>query len=1070
MGGKSTSTSAPKLNHIAVQSSTLGLPVTIGWGRCRIKCNLIWYGAFTAIPHTTKTSSGKGLGGSSKNTTFTYTASIMMGLCEGVIQGVRTVYRDKSVFSGGSALADAGLSLATGGPDQSVWGYLTSRFPSQALNYSSLAYVYAQDYALNDTATLPNHSFEVDFGIQLSGLADADPKEIVTDVLTNAAYGLPGWTSALIGNLSDWSLYCRANNLLLSPALEAQVTGADFLTEIMTATNSEVVWSEGVLKVGTYGDAAATGNGVSWSPNLTPAYDLGEDDFIPMDGKPVQLSILDQSDAYNIVQVEYLDRANQYNTAIATAQDLANIVQYGKRRADPTTLHSICDAQIAQVATQLLLQRKLYRRETYKFRLPWNFVLLEPMIDYLTLTTTTDELKLNRKLVQIVEIEEDEDGLLQFTAEGVNVGNASAALYNPHSASSVTVNADVAPGSVSTPVIVNAPVALTGTDPQIWLAVSSSNANWGGCEVWISADNVNYERVGAIHGGARFGTLTATLPLVADPDTTSTLAVDLSTSLGQLGSATATGNDAGATLSLVGSEVISYRDATLTGANRYNLTMLHRGLYGTAPASHSSGASFVRLDDAVFKFSFATLNAGSTIYIKLPSFNIYGRALQDLSTLSAYTVALGSQSGRVTSTASVYLYQRAASTPAVPSSTLTYTFATATLTGTLGSWSRTIPAANGNPLYVTLATANSSGASDTIATGEWAAPVILNEDGASGLNGISVFLYKRAPSSPAAPTTTTTYTFSTKTLSGMDNGWSQTIPAGTDPIWVITASALSITDTDTIPNTEWATPHILAQNGADGTDGSDGADGTSPVLVTPVPAAAVIQLNADGSVKSGELPFVIAFSAIQGTSSVSVTAVSVSGTPTGCSGSGGTTSGSITALSAETGSITFNVTAGGSTVPVTVAFSTARAGGSGAASQTITVDGAVTALTWTSYAQHGTTLAINASSTGKLNVNLTGGQKPASGGSLQFVSKIQYSTDSGSTWTDVSGSEHTSTLSEFFAEPPTQTNANVNGSGPYSLTGLGADQPTLVRIMDHKTTGSDSSTRGVLTLYAEQVA
>jgi hypothetical protein len=100
MGGKSTSTSATKLNQVSVQSSTLGVPITAGWGRGRINCNLLWYGAFTAIAHTTKQSGGKG--GSSSSTDYTYTASMIFGLCEGGAAGIKdvlTVYRDKSTMT-----------------------------------------------------------------------------------------------------------------------------------------------------------------------------------------------------------------------------------------------------------------------------------------------------------------------------------------------------------------------------------------------------------------------------------------------------------------------------------------------------------------------------------------------------------------------------------------------------------------------------------------------------------------------------------------------------------------------------------------------------------------------------------------------------------------------------------------------------------------------------------------------------------------------------------------------------------------------------------------------------------
>jgi hypothetical protein len=641
MGGKTTSTTSPKLNGLQVQSSSLGLPITLGWGRGRAKCNLLWYNAFTAIPHTTKTSAGKGLGGGSKNTTYTYTASLVMGICEGGasgIQGIRTIYKDTAVLT---SLSAAGLSLAIGTPTQAVWSYLTSKYPAQAIPYSGIAYVYAQDYDLADSATLSNHSFEIDFRIQMAGLADADPKDIITDFLTNPAYGVPMWGAGLIGDLSDYSLYCRANNLLLSPVLESQSSAASIMEEWLTATNSAAFWSEGVLKIRPYGDAAATGNSVTWTPNLTPVYDLTEDDLVVDDsGNAVSIEIVDQSDAYNIVQFEFLDRSQQYNVGIATAQDLDNIVTYGRRKQDPTTVHCICDASIARKAVQLYGQRVLYTREKYTFKLPWNFALLEPT-DLVTLTTTTDSLLLNRVLVRITEIGEDADGLLSVTAEGVPVGVASAALYASHSTNpDRQPNAADAPGSVSTPALINAPTSLTNGDPEIWCAVASASATWGGCEVWVSVDNITYSRVGFVNGPARYGVLTATLANHADPDTTNTLSVSLAASRGDLGSATAAEANAGGSLCMVGSELVTYQTATLTGTNTYNLTTLRRGFVGTLPASHAVGDRFIRLDEAVFKFSYASLNVGSTIYVKFPSFNIFGLELEDMSTLSPYTVSL----------------------------------------------------------------------------------------------------------------------------------------------------------------------------------------------------------------------------------------------------------------------------------------------------------------------------------------------------------------------------------------------------------------------------------------------
>lgn len=1056
MGFGTASISSPRINQISIQSSSLGLPITLGWGTGRVRCNLIWYNDFSAISQTKK-SGGKG--GGVKQTSYTYTASIILGLSAGTVLGVPTIYRDKDVFRDNlyvynwdgedygygsqSALQQAGLNLATGSTTQMPWGYLTSTYPDQALAYRDIAYLYADNYPLNDNAALPNHSFEVSFATYVAGTQDANPKDIVTDLLTNANHGLPGWTSGLIGDLSNWSNYCLANNLLLSPVVDSARAARDLINEWCEITNSAAFWSENLLKVGTFGDGTATANGVTYTPDLTPIYGLTETDFIPLeDTIPVSLEIRNQADACNIVQVEFQDRANQYNVAIAPSQDLANINEYGRRKQDPVSWHSICDASIARQASQLLLQRTLYRREIYRFKLPWNFVLLDPM-DYVTLTTTTDQLNLTNRLVQITAIEEGEDDCLLFTAEGVDAGSGSSPLYNAYSGSAIAVQTQMIPVPVSAPVLVNAPSSLTGLDPEVWLAVAGANANWGGCQVWISADGVTYENVGIITSPAKIGVSTAILPDSASPDNVNTLSVNMSLSGQDLISSSSTNANSGATLFVLNSEIMTYQTATLTSANNYNLTTLQRGLYGTTHSSHASGSKFARLDDAIFKISYTNLNFGDTMYVKLPSFNSFGLATEDLSTVTAYSIGLlnsttavdwrvvadektvtgfltneshtvasaadgtgysltgsggsftvyygtsvvssssafsvvgsatkngltisidsagvytlsggswtsdsetftlqavyngvtiqkdysiskskaggtgagasvltmvttaqtftydgtgaasptsqtvtftanlqnltgtatftatgynagGGSLGAITlggsgnvrtmtnaqfgaaayavvtatlsgfsdtttvvrlqngsagsnglNSATIYLYQRATSAPAVPSGNLTYTFATGVIAGaTLGSWIQSVPAGT-NPIYVTLATAASTATTDIISTTEWDAPTVLAQNGTNGLNNALVYLYQRAVTAPAAPSGTFTYTFATGVLSdGTPGSWTQTIPTTNgNPLWVIVATASSNTATDTIAGTEFTTATRLAQDGVAG--------------------------------------------------------------------------------------------------------------------------------------------------------------------------------------------------------------------------------------------------------------
>lgn len=196
-------------------------------------------------------------------------------------------------------------------------------------------------------------------------------------------------------------------------------------------------------------------------------------------------------------------------------------------------------------------------------------------------------------------------------------------------------------------------------------------------------------------------------------------------------------------------------------------------------------------------------------------------------------------------TASIFLYKRASTDTGLtkPTVNLTYTFATGEISGNLAGWLRTIPASDGNPCFSIQATAVSSEATDTIPPSEWSSIVKLVEDGAPGQNGTDgkdgtdgtngvntavVYLYKRdATAATINWTTTLTYNFTTKKLTTIPEGWSSTIPSGTDPLYVTAATAASSENTDTISPEEWATPVILAQNGQDGTDGTDGVSITA---------------------------------------------------------------------------------------------------------------------------------------------------------------------------------------------------------------------------------------------------
>ena len=637
MGGKTStiSNSEQRILSLQVQQSSQGLTLPVVYGRARVAGNLIWYGDFTTIEtKTTTRQGGKGGGGvQQEDTSYTYEAAVMMALCEGEIKGIGRIWRDKEKFE---SLSQLRLNLAKGGDEQPTWTHLQQpKHQAQAINYSGTAYIYSPNYELTKSAQIYSHNFEVigKMGYS-SSIPDANPSEIIRDMLTNQNYGC-GFPAENLGDTSVYGVYCRAAGIFLSPVYSEQTEAQQNISELLEQTNSAAVFSQGRLKIVPYGDVKLSGNGAAYVPNLTPVYDLTDDDFIVSGAEdPLKVERKTNADAYNQIQVEYLDRANDYNIAVAEVKDQANIEQYGLRPKDAVKMHGICDAKVANHVAQLLLQRALYVRNEYEFKLGWKYCLLEPM----DLVTLTDEgLGLDKTPVRIIEIEEDEEGVLTVKAEDFPMGAATATAYPTQPSLGYSADYNKSPGNAHAPVVFEAPLQLTGGEPQIWLATAGGDM-WGGAEVWISTDGDSYTRIGATNKKARFGSLSAPLASGAVFDRANTLNVEISA--GQMTGGTEQDSRDLLTLCYVDGEFLAYETAELKGVGRYTLGNLTRGAYGSTIDRHNAGSQFVRIDEAMFKYAVPANWVGRTVWVKLVSFNVFGSGVQELAEVPAYSYTI----------------------------------------------------------------------------------------------------------------------------------------------------------------------------------------------------------------------------------------------------------------------------------------------------------------------------------------------------------------------------------------------------------------------------------------------
>ena len=730
---KTIGTSDTRLTALSMQSSCYGACIPWTWGLCQVPANLVWYGGFQAISHTS-TQGGKG-GVRMQNTTYTYAADVIMDLGYGPITSVTRVWVGKSVYSGGvtgsqlntvgivdtlpssgnmtfnvpaygngssnyatmgsitfnylandgtavdgtmrqgtdytvsgagnitivnpvfhganivvyyqytgsppatTALGELGLSFIPGQLGQSAWSGLNNYPANQQIGYSGQAQVAATQYPLGTDGTVPNQLFEVcsAWAYHLdSSTPDIDPNHFLTDLLTNTRAGV-NWPPQMLDSNTSWSEYCVANDLLISPSLQQQQVAADIVEATAQLTNSEVVWSGGRLKMIPYGDQTASNHGVTYTPNNTPVYALTDDLWVAGDGKgsqggnkPLGFEIVPANNRFNVVNVEYLDRTQQYSVTTAQAKDLNDIDLNGINTMPTISAHAICYGNIARNVAQLIMQRSLNVLTTWAFTLPGHYVLVEPM-DLVTITDTA--LGLNAWPVRVKTITENQDGSLDITAEDYPDGTCSAPCYGHQALGGYLYDFNAPPGNIDVPVIWGVPQALLpgGVALEIYTAARGVSANWGGCDVWLSMDGNNYAWVDRMYGGSKYGHLTANVA--------SSVSFNNVTS-GQFLSATANAAAAMATLCYIqgnSPEYISYQTANLTGNGAYTITGLTRGAYNTTANTHAIGDSITRVDGNIGSTGPLDISCiGQNVHFKFTSFNIYGGAGQSLADVVDY--------------------------------------------------------------------------------------------------------------------------------------------------------------------------------------------------------------------------------------------------------------------------------------------------------------------------------------------------------------------------------------------------------------------------------------------------
>lgn len=371
---------------------------------------------------------------------------------------------------------------------------VTSGDPTRALAYKRTSLAVIDGTVTLPGATVPGLAFVVRGKLDSTGnssTGDADPDQVIADMLTNTTYGL-GWPSSRL-TTDEWGIDSALGNrqnasynkwlasgpidFSFSRAITESRPTKDYLEEFLDATHSTA--SAGFKTDGTStvfivprGDTSTSGGFV---PVTTVRYALTEADLIPNDeGGLVEMTDdegeggadLDNTLIVSFTERDPTDSTSHYIPGTVEVEDPVAQARDGLKRGPTVDLPCITRRAHATGVGKMLLKHSLYReRGVFRFRVGWRFARLDPL-DYVTVpvgaTTAT---------VQIAKIEEDEEFALTITGR-------PALLPLGQSVEHVTQSSDGAnaPDNVPVPKVIDAHLRIsnTGTVTVVSGAISAS--------------------------------------------------------------------------------------------------------------------------------------------------------------------------------------------------------------------------------------------------------------------------------------------------------------------------------------------------------------------------------------------------------------------------------------------------------------------------------------------------------------------------------------------------------------------------------------------------------------------
>ncbi|WP_021171276.1 hypothetical protein SOV_35580 [Sporomusa ovata DSM 2662] len=567
-GPKAPNATGSRMSDLSIQCSTYGVAINKVYGTTRIAGNVIWGTNF--VEHKKEESPGGKGGGGGKTTTYSYTISFAIGLCEGEITGFNRVWADgKEVtdkFAGDNPAIEYTLyhGTETQEPDPFIEGIETS-FPVPA--YRGLAYIVIQHMDVTDFGNrIPNFTFEI---VRKLNYLDSIVKEVSAGAGLHTQLGTADMeASDLAGIPIDG--FCVSSEKTYRERIEQ------------------------LMMVYTFGAAEANGKLLfirkeNYNRFPVPADFLGAKEGNCGEESSYTIERKHDRELPKLVNVSYLSLDKDYQAGLQTAVR-PNSTSENTEKIDLDFV--ITDARAKELAEQKLYEAWV-RRSTVAASLGpwWAFLAPGDILDM--------DLSGRRRWVQLTKTTLGVPGVIKVeggTDVGGNTFRRTERMVDAEIPSSVPI-----PPSAITVEFLDIPRLPTDTrsDPVVYLAATGSP--FYGANVFETRDGgASWILKTQMDSPSTMGMITTLLTAGSTEVWDEGNSVTVVLTHGTLESRPEVDVLNGYNAAVIGNEIVQFRSATLIAVNTYILSGLLRGRLGTEEQvdKHSMGERFVLLKSA----------------------------------------------------------------------------------------------------------------------------------------------------------------------------------------------------------------------------------------------------------------------------------------------------------------------------------------------------------------------------------------------------------------------------------------------------------------------------------------